>query len=59
MCQLPSQHVIVFGMINYARADYLFHADQVLNDLIQDESEKPNKKLSYLKIELVEEMGWC
>jgi hypothetical protein len=35
-----------------------FHADQVLNDLIQDESKKSKKKLCDLKIELVEEMGW-
>jgi hypothetical protein len=35
-----------------------FHADQVLNNLIQDETEKSKKKLSYLKIQLFEEMGW-
>ncbi|GJM86379.1 hypothetical protein PR202_ga02233 [Eleusine coracana subsp. coracana] len=35
-----------------------FGADQVLSDLIQDESEKSKKKFYDLKIQLVEEMGW-
>jgi hypothetical protein len=34
-----------------------FHDGQVLNDLIQNESE-PKKKLYDLKIQLIEEMGW-
>ncbi|TVU28818.1 hypothetical protein EJB05_20353, partial [Eragrostis curvula] len=32
---------------------------KVLNDLIQDESEKSKKKLYDLRIQLVEEMGWA
>jgi tripeptidyl-peptidase-2 len=31
---------------------------KVLNDLIQDESEKSKKKLYDLKIQLIEEIGW-
>jgi hypothetical protein len=34
-----------------------FHDGQILNDLIQNESE-PKKKLYDLKIQLIEEMGW-
>jgi len=39
-----------------ANSNY-FHDGQILNDLIQNESE-PKKKLYDLKIQLIEEMGW-
>ncbi|KAL6634882.1 hypothetical protein ACP70R_027553 [Stipagrostis hirtigluma subsp. patula] len=45
-------------VIRERRCGRLGTALKVLNDMIQEESEKPKKKLYDLKIQLIEEIGW-